>query len=406
MNKIEVSQVGKAYKQYAGVWSRLIDIFLPLKFQRHKTNWVLKDISFNVEPGEALGIIGLNGAGKSTLLKLITGTIQPTMGSIKINGRVAALLELGMGFHPQFTGRQNIFMAAQLLGMSNKEISESLSDIVSFAEIGQYIDQPIRVYSSGMQMRLAFSVATAIRPDILIVDEALSVGDAYFQHKCFERIKDFRKSGTTLLLVSHDKQAIQAICDRAILLEKGYIAMVGSPESVMDYYNAMLANDRGQSISQIKQIDGTMQTASGNGKIKLNKIKLLNSNKCVSDYYAVGEEVSLEIEAIANVDIKDLTIGYLIKDRLGQMVYGTNTTHIKINPIRLVSGESLNVKFDFILNFGEGVYSITVAFHTGESHIKDNFEWRDRSLMFEIVNSNKNKFVGVAWTQAKFERIQ
>ena len=405
MNKIEVSQVGKAYKQHAGVWSRLIDIFLPLKFQRHKTNWVLKDISFSVEPGEALGIIGLNGAGKSTLLKLITGTIQPTIGGIKINGRVAALLELGMGFHPQFTGRQNIFMAAQLLGMSNKEISESLSDIVSFAEIGQYIDQPVRVYSSGMQMRLAFSVATAIRPDILIVDEALSVGDAYFQHKCFERIKDFSKSGTTLLLVSHDKQAIQGICDRAILLEEGYIAMVGLPESVFDYYNAKLASEQGQSISQIKQIDGSTQTASGNGKIKLNTMKLLNSNRSVSEYYAVGEDVSLEIEAIANENIKDLTIGYLIKDRLGQMVYGTNTAHIKIDPIQLDAGESLNVKFNFILNFGEGVYSITVAFHTGESHIKDNFEWRDRSLMFEIVNMHKNKFVGAAWTQTKFERI-
>lgn len=405
MNKIEVFQVGKAYKQYTGVWTRLIDIFLPLKYQRHKINWILKDINFNVKSGEALGIIGLNGAGKSTLLKLITGTIQPTKGSIKINGRVAALLELGMGFHPQFTGRQNIFMAAQLIGMNNKEISERLSDIVNYAEIGQYIDQPVRVYSSGMQMRLAFSVATAIRPDILVVDEALSVGDAYFQHKCFERIKDFIKSGTTLLLVSHDKQAIQAICDRAILLDKGNIAMVGLPESVMDYYNAMLANDRGQLISQIKQSDGTIQTASGNGKITLNTIKILNSKKHVQEYYAVGEDVSLEIEAIANEDTKNLTIGYLIKDRLGQMVYGTNTTHLKIDPIQLKSGELVNVRFNFILNFGEGIYSITVAFHTGESHIKDNFEWRDRSLMFEIVNTHKNKFVGVAWTNTEFERI-
>ncbi|MEI6181414.1 MAG: ATP-binding cassette domain-containing protein, partial [Chloroflexales bacterium] len=180
-----------------------------------------------------VGIVGINGAGKSTLLKMITGTTQPSAGSVHMTGRVAALLELGMGFHPDFTGRQNALMAGQLLGLSTHEIEQLMPEIEAFAEIGEYLDQPVRVYSSGMQMRLAFSVATARRPDILIVDEALSVGDAYFQHKSFERIRAYGKQGTTLLIVSHDKGSIQGICDRAILLDAGRLSMEGAPDAVM-----------------------------------------------------------------------------------------------------------------------------------------------------------------------------
>jgi lipopolysaccharide transport system ATP-binding protein len=231
MSYIKVHNVGKAYKQYASKTGRLREWLSPFNTVKHKLKWILQDISFNVEPGEALGIIGINGAGKSTLLKLITGTAKPTCGDIELSGRVAALLELGMGFHPDFTGRQNVYMSGQLLGIPVETLTKLMPEIEAFAEIGDYIDQPVRVYSSGMQVRLAFSVATAIRPDILIVDEALSVGDAYFQHKSFERIREFRKLGTTLLLVSHDKQAIQGICDRAILLNKGRIEMEGETES-------------------------------------------------------------------------------------------------------------------------------------------------------------------------------
>ena len=183
MGSIRVTQLGKAYKQYSTRWSRLLEWALPFLGERHQKKWVLKDVSFTVEPGEAVGIIGVNGAGKSTLLKMITGTTQPTSGKIEITGRVAALLELGMGFHPEFTGRQNVYMSGQLLGLTVEEIAQLMPDIEAFAEIGDYIDQPVRVYSSGMQVRLAFSVATAIRPDILIVDEALSVGDKYFSQK-------------------------------------------------------------------------------------------------------------------------------------------------------------------------------------------------------------------------------
>ena len=204
-------------------------------------HWILQGIDLAIAPGETVGLIGINGAGKSTLLKILAGTTRPTTGSLHMTGRVAALLELGMGFHPDFSGRQNVHMAGQLMGLSAANLQDLMPAIEAFAEIGEYIDQPVRVYSSGMQMRLAFSIATAARPDILIVDEALSVGDAYFQHKSFDRIRQFRAQGTTILLVSHDKGVIQSICDRAILLSDGHIAMQGAPDAVMDYYNALLA---------------------------------------------------------------------------------------------------------------------------------------------------------------------
>lgn len=248
MGHIRVTGLGKAYKQYPTRWSRLAEWLIPFSPMRHRQHWVLQDVNFEIAPGEAVGIVGVNGAGKSTLLKMITGTTQPTCGQIQLEGRVAALLELGMGFHPDFTGRQNAVMAGQLLGMQVEDIEALMPDIERFAEIGEAIDHPVRTYSSGMQMRLAFSVATARRPDILIVDEALSVGDAYFQHKSFDRIRSFRKAGTTLLIVSHDRSAIQSICDSAILLEGGHMVMHDKPEAVMDYYNALLAEREGQTV--------------------------------------------------------------------------------------------------------------------------------------------------------------
>jgi lipopolysaccharide transport system ATP-binding protein len=248
MGDIQVSGLGKAYKSYPNQWSRLAEWVLPSHKSKHQLHWVLKDVAFHLRAGEAVGIVGANGAGKSTLLKLLTGTTRPTAGRISISGRVAALLELGMGFHPDFTGRQNAMMGGQLLGLSVEEILKLMPDIEAFAEIGEYIDQPVRTYSSGMQMRLAFSVATARRPDILIVDEALSVGDSYFQHKSFERIREFRRGGTTLLIVSHDRTAIQTICDRAILLEGGLLVKEGLPVDVLDYYNALMAEKDHQTV--------------------------------------------------------------------------------------------------------------------------------------------------------------
>ena len=242
-------------------------------------HWVLKDVRFSVGPGEAVGIVGQNGAGKSTLLKLITGTTSPTQGQVQLRGSVAAILELGMGFNPDLTGRENAYHSAGLMGYSQADIKRVMPDIEAFAEVGEYFDQPVRTYSSGMQMRVTFSVATAFRPDLLIVDEALSVGDSYFQHKSFDRIREFQSQGCSLLIVSHDRSAVQALCDRAILLEKGCMIKDGNPEEVMDFYNALIAEKENQKVDLVQHTSGKVQTISGTGEATLASIELLNSEQ-------------------------------------------------------------------------------------------------------------------------------
>jgi len=397
MGTITVSNLGKAYKQYPTRWSRLAEWFIPFSKIRHSLKWVLQDINFTVKPGEAVGIIGINGAGKSTLLKMITGTTQPTTGSVHITGRVAAMLELGMGFHPDFTGRQNAIMAGQLLGYSKEEITQLMPEIEAFAEIGDYIDQPVRVYSSGMQMRLAFSVATAHRPDVLIVDEALSVGDASFQHKSFARIREYRKKGTTLLIVSHDKGAIMSICDHAILLNAGKLAMQGDPEAVMDYYNAMLAGHQDQEVKQEVIENGKVRTISGTGEVTLNDVTLMDAAGQQIEMVAVGQPVSLRVTTTCKTKIKELVVGYMIKDRLGQPIFGTNTHHHKRKLNNLQDNEKIEFNFDFQANLGPGTYSITIALHADETHLAKNYEWRDHALVFSMLNIDKEEFGGVAW---------
>lgn len=403
MGSITVTQLGKAYKKYPTRWSRLAEWMIPFSKDRHTMKWVLEDLNFTVNPGEAVGIVGINGAGKSTLLKMITGTTQPTKGSVLVNGRVAALLELGMGFHPDFTGRQNAIMAGQLLGYSVEELIELMPAIESFAEIGDYIDQPVRVYSSGMQMRLAFSVATAHRPDILIVDEALSVGDTYFQHKSFDRIREFNKLGTTLLIVSHDKGAVQGICDRAILLNAGRLAMQGEPEAVMDYYNAMLAEKGNQSVRQELTADGKVKTTSGTGEATISESVLINDQHEVIEIVEVGQSVHIKVKVQINRDIPELVLGYMIKDRLGQPVFGTNTHHLKQSTAQLNAGEIIEFVLSFPANLGEGSYSVAIALHTADTHVNNNYEWRDRAIVFNVINIDKEKFVGVAWLPTTLE---
>lgn len=403
MGRICIKNLGKAYKLYSTRWARLLEWAVPFFGQRHQLKWVLSDISFRVEPGEAVGIIGFNGAGKSTLLKLITGTSQPTTGKVEISGRVAAMLELGMGFHPDFTGRQNVYMAGQLLGLSVEEIFALMPEIEAFAEIGNYIDQPVRVYSSGMQMRLAFSVATARRPDVLIVDEALSVGDAYFQHKSFDRIREFRKAGTTLLIVSHDKQAIQSICDRAILLNGGKLALEGEPEAVMDYYNAMLAERENQTVRQEKLGTGKTQTISGTGEAVVSAIDLFDEHGKNVEVVNVGQQIRLHIQVEVHVDIPCLVLGYGIKDRLGQVVYGTNT-HLKDQRLLNVrAGSEIAYEISFPANLGPGTYSVQTALVSTDTHLVNNYEWRDLALVFNVVNMNKPFFAGIAWIDPEIE---
>jgi lipopolysaccharide transport system ATP-binding protein len=394
---IQVSNLGKAYRRYPNHRARLLEWIVPSKRPRHSTIWVLKDVSFSVAPGQALGIIGINGAGKSTLLKLITGTATPTTGQVSIQGRVAAMLELGMGFHPDFTGRQNVLMAGQLLGMSVAELTALMPEIEAFAEIGEYIDQPVRVYSSGMQMRLAFSVATARRPDVLIVDEALSVGDAYFQHKSFERIRAFRAEGTTLLIVSHDKGAIQSVCDRAILLDRGRVSKEGTPEEIMDLYNAMLAEREGVDVRQQTLDSGKVQTVSGTGEATVRAIALLKDDGTAAEVHGTGSAVTLRIEVDVHADVDELTLGFRIKDRLGQNIFGTNTFH-QLTPLNgLRAGQRVCVDWRFALNLGPGSYSVATALHSSDNHLGRNYEWRDLALVFEVMNLRHPYFEGCAW---------
>jgi lipopolysaccharide transport system ATP-binding protein len=403
MGSIQVTGLSKAYKQYFSRWSRLAEWVWPSSGPRHNTRWVLQDINFGVRPGEAVGIVGVNGAGKSTLLKLITGTTQPTAGSVAVTGSLAALLELGMGFHADFTGRQNVFMTGQLLGMTSDEIAQLFPQIEAFAEIGDYIDQPLRVYSSGMQVRLAFSVATARRPDILIVDEALSVGDAYFQHKSFGRIREFRNSGTTLLIVSHDRQAIQSLCSRVILLDGGKLTQDGEPEVVLDYYNAMLASRQNQAVEQRPCEDGRVQTISGTAEAQIEEIGLYTAGGDQARSVCVGEPLELRVRVKVNADLPELVFGYQIRDRLGHVVYGTNTYYLDAKLTELKKGEIVTYSFKFPANLGPASYSISAALHASNAHVVANYEWRDLSIVFTVVNVGHPDFIGTAWLPPELE---
>lgn len=393
---LRVEDLGKAFRTYGSEWARVLAWFgLPAAASRE--TWVLRHVGFQVGPGEAVGIVGQNGAGKSTLLKLITGTLRPTTGRIDVRGRVAAILELGMGMNPEFTGRQNVYLSAGLMGFSRDRIDRLVPEIEDFAEIGDYFDQPLRVYSSGMQVRVAFSVATAVKPDILIVDEALSVGDAYFQHKSFDRIREFREAGTALLIVSHDRSAIQTLCDRAILLERGTQVKDGAPEEVMDLYNALLAEREGRTVEVRRRGDGRVQTISGTLEAVVDDIALLDSEGSPVEMVNVGDPVELRIRVRTSREIPRLVLGFMIKDRLGQTVFGTNTFHTGQILEDVDAGSLVTFSIRFVMALGPGAYSVATALVSTDTHLVNNYEWRDLALLFTVTNLDKTLFIGTAW---------
>lgn len=394
--------LSKAFREYRSEWQRLARWF-GLKTSFKSENWVLQDISFSVAPGESIGIVGQNGAGKSTLLKLITGTLKGTSGSVVVNGRIAAILELGMGFNPDLSGRENVYHAAGLMGFSRQAIDSVVGEIEEFAEIGDYFDQPARTYSSGMQMRVAFSVATAFRPDILIVDEALSVGDAYFQHKCYKRIREFRQQGTSLMIVTHDSGAVQSLCDRALLLDSGRLLKDGDPVAVMDLYNALIADRENGSIQIAEHISGREQTISGTGEAFVDEIELQSAQGEKVEFVDVGQAVTLHIRVVVQSDISRLVLGYMIKDRLGQPVFGTNTHHTKQALEDVTAGTTVDYRIEFSMNFGQGSYSISTALVSTETHLVNNYEWRDLALVFRVGNLSHADFVGTAWVPPTIE---
>ncbi|ENZ9960003.1 ABC transporter ATP-binding protein [Salmonella enterica] len=347
---IKVRNVGKAYKYYSSKWNRVIEKLLPGDKPQHSKKWVLKDISFTIKPGESVGIVGVNGAGKSTLLKLLTGTTQPTKGSIEIRGRVAALLELGMGFHPDFTGTQNVYMSGLMMGLSREDIERLLPEIEAFADIGDYINEPARIYSSGMLMRLAFAVATAARPDILIVDEALSVGDSRFQAKCYARIADFKKRGTMLLLVSHSAGDIVKHCERAIFLKDGDICMDGAARDVTNRYLDELFGKPGKAASNRTKNKGWINDPAikmspeeisdvyhtrpgyrpeeyrwGQGGAKIIDYLIQSNGEDFPPSLIGNQQVDFIMKVIFEHDFDCVVPGLLIKTLDGLFLYGTNS---------------------------------------------------------------------------------
>lgn len=397
-----VENVGKAYVEYGSELRRVARWFGASAKPRHE-HWVIRKISFRIDAGESVGIIGQNGAGKSTLLKMITGTTRPTEGQIALHGRVSALLELGLGFNQELTGRENAIYSAGLMGLSRDQIDGLIPQIESFAEIGEYFDQPMRTYSSGMQMRVAFSVATVVRPDILIVDEALSVGDAYFVHKCFKRIREFREAGTTLLIVSHDASAIQTLCDRAILIDGGRLKLDGEPQQVLDYYNALIAEKENSTVRTTRTSDGAVATESGTGEAQIDDLHLLNADGEPVEYITVGQAVTLRATVRVEAPVSRLVFGYMIRDRLGQQVFGTNTHHTGQSCVGLSAGDVVEFRAHFPANFGPGSYSVSVALTDADTHLVKNYQWRDLALVFTVANVAHPTFIGSAWVPPRFE---
>jgi lipopolysaccharide transport system ATP-binding protein len=425
MGTIIVNNLGKAYKQYSNRWARLAEWLLPFKINRYHNKWVLHDISFSVSAGEAVGIVGVNGAGKSTLLKMITGTTQPTKGTIQVNGRVAALLELGMGFHQDFTGRQNVFMAGQLQGYSLEEIAGLMPEIEAFADIGEYIDQQVRVYSSGMQMRLAFAVATAVRPDILIVDEALSVGDTRFQAKCYQRIASFKEQGTTLLLVSHSVTDIVKHCGRAIMLKNGQIEHDGISRDVTNRYLDELfgkpstAEPVNQEIAFASAEVDLHSDADhfherpgyrkeehrwGHGGASILDFVIISGGERYPSYIESAAVTEFCFKVKFDTDFTNVVPGFLLKTLEGIFLYGTNS-FLASNGRASISVQAGDVKvfrFSMPIRLNDGDYLLSFGISSGNPLQElTPLDRRYDSVLLHV--SRPVQFLGIVDLESSFE---
>ena len=393
---LEVAEVSKRYASYRSSLHRFANWF-GMSIKPASEFWAVREISFQLKSGESIALIGQNGAGKSTLLKLITGTIQPTTGRIHHVGRVSAILELGLGFNPEFTGRENIYQAGGLLGHPRELLDQLVPEIEDFIEIGEHFDKPLRTYSSGMQARLAFALATAVRPDVLIVDEVLSVGDSYFQHKSFGRINQFKEAGTSLLLVTHAMADVRSLCDRVLLLDRGQVLKDGPPDEVVDYYNALIAakEQAKLTVEQRREKDGWLRTRSGTFEVLVEELKLVGRGSEAEVAMAtVGQELELRVRAVAKSDVERLVLGLLMRDRTGHVVWGTNTWHTKQIVESVKAGDVIDYAFGFTANLGIGSYSFSIALVNSESIHQDTYEWHDNALVFDVINTNYPFFVG------------
>ncbi|CDF86800.1 ABC-type polysaccharide/polyol phosphate transport system, ATPase component [Pseudomonas knackmussii B13] len=402
MTLLVADRLGKAYCSYRSEWQRILRWFhFPTK--PSSEHWVIRDVSFSIEQGEAIAIVGKNGAGKSTLLKMITGTLQPSEGAVHIQGRIAAILELGMGFSPELSGRQNVIHVAGLMGIDSEQISQLLPEIESFADISEYFEQAVRTYSSGMQVRLAFALATAIRPDILIVDEALAVGDAAFQRKCFRRIQEYQALGTTLLLVTHDTETVKKTCNKAIYIQDGKVAAYGSAKSVCDTYERALlgapakeskTSTHPSQVEKPKLVDPTLKSdcevSYGDGRAEIEDIWLETDEGTIANLFKPGQKLILKYRVRFNYELEDISFAFMIKTREGVSLVGMNTDHLlNVEPKRFSAGDSTVVSFTLDNAFAPGAYYVNCGVRRNNSNGTEFLHRRVDALIFRVQRGDE-----------------
>lgn len=373
---ISVKHVEKMYKLYDKPSDRFKEAMGISKKKRYKEHYALNDVSFNVKTGETVGIIGTNGSGKSTMLKIITGVLNPTAGEVEVNGRVSALLELGAGFNMEYTGIENVYLNGTMIGFTKEEIDEKLDDILDFADIGDFVHQPVKTYSSGMFVRLAFAVAINIDPEILIVDEALSVGDVFFQSKCFKKFEEFKKMGKTILFVSHDLSSINKYCDRAVLLNKGRKLAEDSPDKIIDLYKKVLVgqldsnNKSGQKGSEIKQETSTWKEnyvinpayqEYGDRKVDIVDFAIVDDDNVYTSTIIKNTLFQIKIKIRANERINEPIVAFTIKDIKGTDITGTNTMYENTDIGPMEAGDEKIITFSQNNNLQGGQYLLSLG---------------------------------------------
>lgn len=397
LSVVEVQHISKVYHLYERPSDRILDL-LPLRrpSRRHEF-WALKDVSFKVERGEMLGIVGPNGSGKSTLLQIVSGILPPTSGRVLVRGRIAALLELGAGFNPEFTGRENVYLSAEILGLSRSEIDAVFPRIEAFAEIGEFIDRPVKEYSSGMYVRLAFSTAIHVDPEVLIVDEALAVGDAIFASRCVRRFEELKERKITILFVSHDLGLVKRLSDRAILMLNGRIYAEGRPSDVVNRYVG-LVHERQEAAKETAPTPLNSSFRHGDGASRIEYVALMDDSGREMATVESGAPVRVRIRARFFRDVEEPVVGILIRNRLGIDIFGTNT---RVEGQRLGtvgSGESLEIDFRFDCLLARQEYTLTAATQYWDGASMD---WLDDVLSFSVVEARD--LAGVAGFRTSIE---